>query len=57
MPLVDNDSDMLRECRETTIFLAVLDPTPHIMLRRGSGTDHLLQGMEKEMRSCGQTDW
>ena len=48
MPLVKRKGDTTREYQEGTIILDVLDPESNTMLWRSSGTDRLLQGLDKE---------
>lgn len=47
MPLEARKGDTVREYKEGTILLDILDPVTHTMLWRGTGTDRLLQSMEK----------
>lgn len=48
MPLEVQKGDTSREYKEGTILLDVLDPVSHTMLWRGSGTDRVLQDLDKE---------
>jgi len=48
MPIESQKGDTIREYKEGTILLDVLDPVSHTMVWRGSGTDRVLQDLSEE---------